>query len=143
MKKLALRFKKIIFIICFSVLAQISNSSLATESGHIAPTKIVTQDYKKYCYTTYAGKYEVTLFDDGSKKALYKLYSLSGDLQKTMQGTWLIRDEGVYGPAYMLTLTWTGLNSNMPALKFVCQYDGGGRLQGIIDGQSRVWDRCY
>jgi hypothetical protein len=27
-------------------------------------------------------------------------------------------------------------------LKFVAQYDGYGNLQGIIDGQSRVWNSC-
>ena len=65
-----------------------------------------------------------------------------GDLQKTMQGVWVIKDEGVYGPAYILTISWTGLNSNMPSLKFVCQYDGNGGLQGIIDSQNRTWNQC-
>jgi len=105
--------------------------------------KTTTEEYKKYCYTTYAGKYEITLYDNGTKKVLYKLYNNAGNLQKTMQGTWVIRDEGVYGPAYMLTLSWTGPNENMPALKFVCQYNGNRELQGIIDGQNRIWDRCY
>lgn len=97
---------------------------------------------RKYCYTTYSGKYEISLTEGDSRKATYKLYNKYGDLQKTMQGTWVIRDEGVYGPAYMLTISWTGLNVNMPSLKFVCQYDANGRLQGIIDSQNRTWNQC-
>jgi len=98
---------------------------------------------KKYCYKTYAGKYEISLFEGEPRKATYKLYNSYGDLQKIMQGNWVIRDEGVYGAAYVLTLTWSGLNSNMPELKFVCQYDGNGKLQGIIDSQNRTWNQCF
>jgi hypothetical protein len=69
---------------------------------------------KKYCYTTYSGTYSMSLYDDGSKKAVYQLYNTAGVLQKTMQGEWMLRDEGVYGTAYMITFSWTGLNSSMP-----------------------------
>lgn len=108
-------------------------------SPHLAHGQANT---KKYCFTTSVGKYEIALSEDENKKCIYKLYNPYGELQKTMQGTWVIRDEGVYGPAYMLTISWTGLNVNMPALKFVCQYDGDGKLQGIIDSQSRTWNKC-
>ena len=96
----------------------------------------------KYCYTTYSGKYVMALSDDGTKKATYTLFDSNGNMQKTMQGQWMLRDEGVYGSAYMLTITWTGLNAGMQELKFVAQYDGYGNLQGIIDSQSRVWNSC-
>jgi hypothetical protein len=97
---------------------------------------------KKYCSYTTSGKYVVSLFDDGSKIAAYQLYSPSGTLQKTMSGTWIIRDEGVYGTAYYLTITWTGSNASMPQLKYVAQYDGNGNLQAIIDGSGRTWTSC-
>ncbi len=97
---------------------------------------------KKYCYTTYAGTYKISLYEDGSKKAIYQLFNTAGVLQKTMQGEWILRDEGIYGPAYMLTLTWTGVNAGMADLKFVAQYDGAGNLQGIIDSQNRTWNYC-
>lgn len=116
---------------------------LNMEVGFLNSVNNPTQDnVKKYCYRTSAGKFEIALFEGEERRATYKLYNMYGDLQKTMQGTWVIRDEGVYGPAYMLTLNWTGLNVNMPALKFVCQYDGNGRLQGLIDGQNRSWSSC-
>lgn len=97
---------------------------------------------KKFCYTTYSGTYTMSLFDDGSKKAVYQLVNTAGVLQKTMQGEWMLRDEGIYGPAYMLTISWTGVNTGMADLKFVAQYDGYGNLQGIIDSQNRTWNSC-
>lgn len=96
----------------------------------------------KYCYTTFDGMYEITLHDDGTKKVFYKLYNKSGSLIKTMQGLWTIRDEGVYGTAMKLTISWTGANSNMQELKYLCQYNGSGNLQAIIDSQSRTWNSC-
>lgn len=123
-------------IVAFLWILNFKNPDFLTE------TKLNPYDDRKYCYNTYNGKYEISLTEGDSRKATYKLYNSYGDLQKTMQGTWVIRDEGVYGPAYMLTISWTGLNSNMPSLKFVCQYDGNGRLQGIIDSQNRTWNQC-
>jgi len=98
--------------------------------------------FKKFCYTTYSGKYSMALSDDATKKATYTLYDNAGNAQKTMQGQWMLRDEGVYGISYVLTITWTGLNAGMQELKFVAQYDGYGNLQSIIDAQSRVWNSC-
>ncbi len=85
----------------------------------------------------------MTLFDDGSKKVSYQLFDKSGGLQKTMQGTWTMRDEGLYGPAYKITISWTGVNSGMQELKFLAQFDGGGNLQAIIDSQNRTWNSCW
>jgi hypothetical protein len=98
---------------------------------------------KKYCVKTYNSKYEITLYDDGTQKGYFKLYDNYNRLVKTTQGVWSIRDEGVYGAAYMLTFDFTGVNSNLPSMKFTCQYDGGGQLQGLIDSQSRTWDMCW
>jgi len=88
--------------------------------------------------------YELLLKDDGtSHKVYYKLYDSNGKLQKTVQGTWSFRDEGVYGPAYFLTLTWSGANIGMPNLRFFCQIDGYGQIQAIIDSQNRTWNKCF
>lgn len=123
-------------IVAFLWILNFKNPDFLTE------TKLNLYDDRNYCYNTYNGKYEIFLTEGDSRKAIYKFYNAYGDLQKTMQGTWVIRDEGVYGPAYILTISWTGLNANMPSLKFVCQYDGNGRLQGIIDSQNRTWNQC-
>ncbi len=115
-------------LILISILFLISNISFS--------------QVKKYCYSTYSGNYSMSLYDDGTKKAVYQLYNSSGDLQKTMQGEWMLREEGVYGTAYVLSVSWTGLNSSMPELKFTAQYDGYGNLQGLIDSQNRTWNSC-
>lgn len=97
---------------------------------------------KKYCVTSYKNKYEISLLDDGTHKAYFKLFDTFDRLQKTTQGIWSLRNEGVYGPAYILTFDFTGINSNLPSMKFTCQYDGSGNLQALIDNQDRTWERC-
>ena len=97
---------------------------------------------KKYCIKTYKGKYEILLSDDGTHKAYFKLFDNVGRLVKTTQGEWSLRDEGVYGPAHILTFDFTGANSNLPSMKFTCQYDGSGQLQALIDNQDRTWEMC-
>ena len=104
--------------------------------------EFVNAQIKKYCYTTISGKYLVSLNDDETKKVIYQLFDNSGILKKTMQGTWSMRDEGLYGPAYKITVAWTGINSGMQELKFVAQFDGNGNLQAIIDSQNRTWNSC-
>jgi hypothetical protein len=103
--------------------------------------KIFAQS-KKYCAFNSNGKYEVNLSNDGSHNALFNLYDNYGDIKKTTQGQWSIRDEGVYGAAYALTFVFTGKNSNLPSMKFICQYDGEGQLQALIDSQNRTWNLC-
>ena len=105
-------------------------------------TPFANGQIKKYCYDTYSGSYVMSLFDDGTAKVLYQLYNVSGGLVKTMQGEWSMRNEGVYGPAYVITISWTGTNAGMQDLKYTAQYDGNGSLQGIIDSQSRIWNYC-
>lgn len=97
---------------------------------------------KKYCVESYKGKYEVSLSDDGTHKAYFNLYNTSDELIKMTQGEWSIRDEGVYGSAYILTFEFTGVNSNLPSMKFTCQYNGSGQLQALIDNQDRTWNMC-
>lgn len=97
---------------------------------------------KKYCYSSYAGKYVMSLSNDGSNKAIYQFYNTSGVLQKTMQGNWLMQDEGVYGTAYMIKISWIGLNSNFPELKFIANFDSNGKLNSITDSESRLWNYC-
>ena len=97
---------------------------------------------KKYCVTNNKGKYEISLLDDGSHKSYFNLYDSYGSLLKTTQGEWILRDEGVYGSAYILTFEFTGVNSNLPSMKFTCQYNGSGQLQALIDNQDRTWNMC-
>lgn len=97
---------------------------------------------KKYCYPTISGKYVMSLYEDGTKNVVYQLFDNVGILQKTMQGTWSMRDEGIYGTVYKITMTWTGVNLGMQDLKFIAQLDGYGNLQAIIDAQNRTWNFC-
>ena len=97
---------------------------------------------KKYCYNNYSGKYELALFDDVSKRVIYKLYNNNGTVDKTMQGKWEKRDEGLYGSAFKIVITWTGKNSGLPETKYLCQYDGFGNLQSLSDIQNRTWNPC-
>lgn len=108
----------------------------------ILSSQFAVGQIKKYCYSNNTGEYAMSLYDDGSKKAVYQLFSTNGNLKKTMVGEWMMLDEGLYGTAYMITITWTGANSGLQDLKFVAQFDGNGKLQGIIDSQSRTWDYC-
>ncbi len=105
-------------------------------------TQNISAQSKKYCAFNSNGKYEVNLSNDGSSNASFNLYDNFGVLKKTTQGQWSIRDEGVYGAAYALTFTFTGKNSNLPSMKFICQYDGAGQLQALIDNQNRTWNLC-
>jgi tetratricopeptide (TPR) repeat protein len=97
---------------------------------------------KKFCYKMLGNSYELNINQGGSRTVTYKLFNSQGILQKTIQGNWNLRDEGAYGSAYKLTLTWTGLNSKMEPLVFLCQYDAFGSIQGLIDSQNRSWDKC-
>jgi hypothetical protein len=94
---------------------------------------------QKFCYSTYTEKYELTLFDDGSKKVVYKLYNSNGTLQKTVQGEWTM--QGLMGPGNMLIINWTGANSSL-STQYVCQHDGWGNLQGLTDTSNRSWNQC-
>ena len=103
---------------------------------------LINAQSKKYCITNYKGKYEISLLDDGSHKGYFNLYDNYENLIKTTQGEWILRDEGVYGSAYVLTFEFKGVNSNLPSMKFTCQYNGSGQLQALIDNQDRTWNMC-
>jgi hypothetical protein len=104
--------------------------------------KISIGEYKKFCYKTATSKYELTLEEGSDNKTFYKLYNSSGDLVKTMQGYWEIRDEGVYGSLFVLIIKWSGSNDNLPNLKYTCQYNSNRQLQQLIDSQKRNWYPC-
>ena len=97
---------------------------------------------KKFCIKTSNSTYEITFFEGGANSLLYKLYNNQGNLLKTMQGKWKMQDEGVYGSAYKIRISWSGANTNMPELVFLCQFDAFGSIQGIIDSENRTWQIC-
>lgn len=105
--------KKVILFTSFCFLAALT--SIAQNND-----KISNADLKKFCYTTASSKYELSLEEGSDNKTFYKLYNSSGDLVKTMQGYWEIRDEGVYGSLFVLIIKWSGLNADLPNLKYTC-----------------------
>jgi len=114
-------------------------SRLEKSNQEISSMKL---DYRYYCYTTLNGRYQLGLDDGGSHNVTYQLYNLYGSLMKTVVGKWTLQDEGVYGPAMILTISFTGKNAGLPSMKFNAQYDGFGNLQGVIDNQGRIWGAC-
>jgi hypothetical protein len=92
----------------------------------------------KYCSYNKGNKYELTLINDGSGNALYKLFNSNGVLIKVVNGKWSIKDEGFYGNANKLTFE----NSTSQSMKFLCQYDGYGNLQNLIDSLNVSWFKC-
>ena len=102
------------------------------------PTGII----RKYCHSKYNEKYEITMTENNNSTVTYKVYDILGSLKKTIQGTWTKINEGVYGPVDVITIKFTGINSGLPNMKFACQYDGKGSLQGIIDSQNNIWNYC-
>lgn len=115
------------------------HSSLEKSTQEFSGMKL---DYRYYCYTNINGRYQLGLDDGGAHNVTYQQYSLSGSLIKTVVGKWTLQDEGVYGPAMILTISFTGKNAGLPSMKFIAQYDGYGNLQGIIDNQGRIWGAC-
>jgi hypothetical protein len=95
-------------------------------------------DTKKFCYKTIDGLYEISLFEDQYRTVTFKLYDNRGNLIKTLQGTWDIREDVFI----RLTLTWTGPNSDKQPLGFICIYNLSRYFEAIIDGQDRKWNRC-
>ena len=127
--------KKIIIFTLICFLVKLTSTAQNND-------KILNGDVKKFCYTTASSKYELTLEEGSDNKTFYKLYNTSGDLVKTMQGYWEIRDEGVYGSLFVLIIKWSGLNADLPNLKYTCQYNSNRQLQQLIDGQKRNWYPC-
>jgi uncharacterized protein (TIGR02145 family) len=99
-------------------------------------------DYRYYCFTNINGRYQLGLDDGGAHNVTYQQYNINGNLIKTVVGKWILQDEGVYGPAMVLTISFTGENTGLPSMKFIAQYDGYGNLQGLIDNQGRIWGSC-
>jgi hypothetical protein len=120
----------------------LTDNAKRTEYDRIDPPKTSQSESKKYCVSTYKNKYEIVITVDDSNKAYYNLYDNNNKLIKTTKGKWTIKDEGVYGAAYRLTFDFIGANSNLPSMKFTCQYDASGQLQALIDSQDRTWESC-
>ena len=100
------------------------------------------QSAKKFCIRTTNSMYELTFFEGGANAIAYKLYNNQGNVLKTTAGKWKMQDEGVYGSAYKIRISWSGANTNMPELVFLCQFDAFGSIQGIIDSENRTWQIC-
>ena len=113
-----------------------------TDESRINYDPEIKLDYRYFCYTNINGKYKLGLDDGGEQNVTYQLYNISGSLIKTVVGKWTLQDEGIYGPAMILTINFTGINAGLPSMKFTAQYDGYGNLQGVIDNQGRAWDAC-
>jgi hypothetical protein len=97
----------------------------------------------KFCINNLAYKYVISLNDDDSKLVKFQLYDIyTGELKKTIKGTWMLRDEGIYGPAPTLTISWTGVNTGIQDLKFTAIYSGNGKLQSLMDYENRIWNSC-
>ncbi len=106
-------------------------------------TNVQASSTKKFCYATSMYKYELTMEEGSTNKVYYKLYNSNGKLEKTIQGIWTMRNDGVYGNAYNLTIEWTGANSSMSDLKFNCRFYANGQIQSLTDNQKRVWEQCF
>jgi hypothetical protein len=133
--------KKTIFFLFFVILYQ-SNFAKSATSDNYFDIDYPNNPTQKFCSYTATGKYEITLINDGTYTVYFKLYNSVGNVQKTMQGIWEISDKSNYGAESILDIRWTGLNSNMPNLKYRCQYGANNKLQAIIDGQNRTWQKC-
>jgi len=121
------------------VYSEVSALNIEKSNQEISSMKL---DYRYYCYTNINGRYQLGLDDGGAHYVTYQQYNLGGSLIKTVVGKWILQDEGVYGPAMILTISFTGKNAGLPSMKFNAQYDGFGNLQGLIDNQGRIWGTC-
>jgi uncharacterized protein (TIGR02145 family) len=115
------------------------HSSLEKSNAELAEFKA---DYRYYCYNSLVDRYQLALDFGASNNVTYQLYNSSGTLIKTVSGKWVLQDEGVYGPAMVFTISFTGKNAGLPSMKFNAQYDGFGNLQGLIDSRGRIWNAC-
>lgn len=83
---------------------------------------------KNFCASDAVGKkYELNLVE-GAGRITAKTYSSSGALIGTLNGTWSIQNEGVYGSAYFLTAVFSS-----GAMKFLVISDGTGDIQKLQD----------
>jgi hypothetical protein len=97
-----------------------------------------SQGIKSFCaYDNLNSKYELNLNED-SKSLTYKKYNSSGSLLQTLNGTYVMRDEGVYGPTFKIIAS---INGN--TLKWLVIRDGFGNIQELRDESAgRVWSKC-
>jgi hypothetical protein len=97
----------------------------------------------KFCIRAGSSKYVIKFVQDEEHTATFNLYDAYNNLVKTTSGTWELREEGIYGPATYIIYKYTGINANLPNMKFLFIRNGNGSPQEIRDPQERVWSICY
>ncbi len=106
----------------------------------------------KFCFSNSSQSQSVTLFDKTyhsqfetglEEQPATVVIKTSNGVQKTIQGTWIIRSEGVYGPADFLTITFTGANSQLGKLKFLVLRDNNGNTQTLQEITRKLnYEKC-
>jgi hypothetical protein len=93
---------------------------------------------KSYCaFDNLGSKYEINL-KQGTGSLTYNKYSSSGSLIQSLNGTWDMRNEGVYGDMYKVVA-----NINGNTIKWIVIHDANGNTQELRDESAgRVWSPC-
>ena len=106
--------------------------------GILFSSSSFSQGTTSFCaYDNYGSKFELNLNDD-AKTLTYKKYTSNGNLIQTLYGTYLLRDEGVYGSALKVVASVNG-----STMKWIVIIDGFGNTQELKDESAgRVWSPC-
>ena len=106
--------------------------------GILFSSSSFSQGTTSFCaYDNYGSKFELNLNDD-AKTLTYKKYTSNGNLIQTLYGTYLLRDEGVYGSALKVVASVNG-----STMKWIVIIDGFGNTQELRDESAgRVWSKC-
>ena len=112
-------------------LCLLLNLSLYSNLGH-------SQSVNSYCaFDSYGDKYELSL-ENGTGRLTYNKYDRSGRRIQSLNGTWELRDEGLYGPAEKVTAF---VNSGV--LKFLVIRTSRGDVQELrAESGGKVWSPC-
>jgi uncharacterized protein (TIGR02145 family) len=101
-------------------------------------TLVAFSQTKTYCaFDNLGSKYELNL-KQGTTSLTYNKYSSSGSLIQSLNGTWDMRNEGVYGDMYKVVA-----NINGNTIKWIVIHDANGNVQELRDESAgRVWSPC-
>ena len=93
---------------------------------------------KSYCaFDNLGSKYQLNL-KQGTGSLTYNKYSSSGSLIQSLNGTWDMKNEGVYGDMYKVVA-----NINGNTIKWIVIHDANGKTQELRDESAgRVWSPC-